>query len=139
MVMGIWVSVVDHLFIKSFIFCQLAQDADIEVHLHDVETLNLMAFKAVFDVTKLSFHAWLRVQDQYELLGCGAALGRGCGPLSLPLKPQACSLQPRLPFPANTPRRIFCYASGGRISRTASSCRSIRSWMRSNRAGPMPG
>ncbi len=65
----------------TFIFCQLAKEADIEVHLHDVETLNQLAFEEKFDITKLSFHAWLLLQDQYQLLNVGAALGRGCGPL----------------------------------------------------------
>jgi 1,4-dihydroxy-6-naphthoate synthase len=65
----------------TFIFCQLAQNSDIDVHLHDVETLNRMAFEETFDVTKLSFHALLLLQDQYQLLNVGAALGRGCGPL----------------------------------------------------------
>jgi len=65
----------------TFIFCRLAQETGVEVHLHDVETLNHMAFKEQFDITKLSFHAWLLVQDSYELLHVGAALGRGCGPL----------------------------------------------------------
>ena len=65
----------------TFIFCRLAQESDIETHLHDVETLNRMAFDERFDVTKLSFHAWLLLQDKYELLNVGAALGRGCGPL----------------------------------------------------------
>lgn len=65
----------------TFIFNQLRQNVDIETHLHDVETLNRFAFDERFDVTKLSFHAWLLVQDRYELLRSGAALGRGCGPL----------------------------------------------------------
>lgn len=65
----------------TFIFCRLAQESDIETHLHDVETLNRMAFEERFDVTKLSFHAWLLVQDKYQLLNVGAALGHGCGPL----------------------------------------------------------
>ncbi|VGO19699.1 1,4-dihydroxy-6-naphthoate synthase [Pontiella sulfatireligans] len=65
----------------TFIFCQLAQQPDVETHLHDVETLNRSAFDGEYDVTKLSFHAWLLVQDEYELLNVGAALGRGCGPL----------------------------------------------------------
>ncbi len=65
----------------TFIFCHLAQESGIEVHLHDVETLNRMAFEEIFDITKLSFHAWLLLQDKYELLNVGAALGRGCGPL----------------------------------------------------------
>ena len=65
----------------TFIFCRLAQEADIEPHLHDVETLNRRAFDGKYDVTKLSFHAWLLVRDTYQLLHAGAALGRGCGPL----------------------------------------------------------
>src|SRR5210317_1619195 len=65
----------------TFIFFRLAQEPDIEIHLHDVETLNRMAFEGRFDVTKLSFHAWLLVRDKYQLLNAGAALGHGCGPL----------------------------------------------------------
>lgn len=65
----------------TFIFCKLAQQSDIRTHLHDVETLNRWAFEEKLDVTKLSFHTWLLVQDRYELLNVGAALGRGCGPL----------------------------------------------------------
>lgn len=65
----------------TFIFCHLARTAGMESHLHDVETLNRCAFDEVYDVTKLSFHAWLLVRDHYALLNVGAALGRGCGPL----------------------------------------------------------
>lgn len=65
----------------TFIFCKLAKKPDFVMHLHDVETLNEWAFKEKLDVTKLSFHAWLLVQENYELLSCGSALGRGCGPL----------------------------------------------------------
>lgn len=65
----------------TFIFCHLAKDPNIEIHLHDVETLNHCALEAEFDITKLSFHAWLLVQEKYHLLDVGAALGRGCGPL----------------------------------------------------------
>lgn len=50
-------------------------------HLHDVETLNEFAFMEKFDVTKLSFHAYLHVKDKYGLLESGSALGFGCGPL----------------------------------------------------------
>ena len=49
--------------------------------LADVETLNGWAMASRFDVTKLSFHALGYVQDEYELLASGSALGRGCGPL----------------------------------------------------------
>jgi 1,4-dihydroxy-6-naphthoate synthase len=53
----------------------------LEVVLHDVETLNEMAFDERLDVTKLSFYAWLKVRENYRLLSSGGALGYGCGPL----------------------------------------------------------
>jgi 1,4-dihydroxy-6-naphthoate synthase len=53
----------------------------IEVQLHDVETLNRMALAGTFDVTKVSFHTYLLVRRQYQLLSVGAALGFGCGPV----------------------------------------------------------
>jgi 1,4-dihydroxy-6-naphthoate synthase len=49
--------------------------------LHDVQTLNQMAFEQVLDITKLSFYAWLMVRHNYRLLASGGALGYGCGPL----------------------------------------------------------
>jgi len=55
--------------------------------LHDVETLNQMAFNNVLDVTKLSFLAWLMVKDRYQLLSSGGALGYGCGPVVIGLRP----------------------------------------------------
>lgn len=54
---------------------------DIRPELHDVETLNQMAFNDVLDVSKLSFFAWLMVKDRYQLLNSGGALGFGCGPV----------------------------------------------------------
>ena len=50
-------------------------------HLEDVETLNHWAMEGRLDITKLSFHAYLKVKNQYALLDAGAALGYGCGPL----------------------------------------------------------
>lgn len=50
-------------------------------HVDDVESLNQQARKGAFHVSKLSFSAWLRLKDKYELLDSGAALGFGCGPL----------------------------------------------------------
>ncbi|MDF1534972.1 MAG: 1,4-dihydroxy-6-naphthoate synthase [bacterium] len=49
--------------------------------LHDVETLNQMAAEGTLDITKLSFHAWLRVKPRYRMLASGGALGYGCGPV----------------------------------------------------------
>ncbi len=57
--------------------------------LADVETLNQWALQGKLDVTKLSFHAFGHVLDDYILLGAGSALGRGCGPLLVAAKPLA--------------------------------------------------
>jgi len=54
---------------------------DFSVKIHDVETLNAMAFESHLDITKLSFYAWLKLKGQYKLLESGAALGFGCGPM----------------------------------------------------------
>lgn len=50
-------------------------------HLYDVEALNDSAFTGRFDITKLSFHAYLYLKKKYDLLNSGSALGYGCGPL----------------------------------------------------------
>jgi 1,4-dihydroxy-6-naphthoate synthase len=49
--------------------------------LEDVETLNRMARRAELDVTKVSFHAFAHLREDYCLLRAGGALGKGCGPL----------------------------------------------------------
>ncbi|MDK9708422.1 MAG: 1,4-dihydroxy-6-naphthoate synthase [Desulforhopalus sp.] len=49
--------------------------------LEDVEQLNQWAMASCLDVTKMSFHAFGHVQDEYCILAAGSALGRGCGPL----------------------------------------------------------
>jgi 1,4-dihydroxy-6-naphthoate synthase len=61
-----------------------ATDTSFDIRLADVEELNRLATGPAasrLDVTKLSFAAYARVQDDYALLPCGGALGRGCGPL----------------------------------------------------------
>ncbi|MEJ7556841.1 MAG: 1,4-dihydroxy-6-naphthoate synthase [Pedobacter sp.] len=54
---------------------------EFEVFFDDVETLNKKAFNAELDITKLSFHAYAYVHEQYVLLDAGSALGFGVGPL----------------------------------------------------------
>ncbi len=54
---------------------------DFEIHLADVETLNLWAIEERLDVTKLSFGVFPLVKDSYTLLNSGSALGTGVGPL----------------------------------------------------------
>lgn len=57
-----------------------------DVHMEDVETLNEMADKEILDITKLSFHKALYLEERYLLLQSGAALGMGCGPLLIARK-----------------------------------------------------
>ena len=52
-----------------------------EVFYDDVETLNQKAFRGELDITKLSYHAFAYVANQYVLLDAGSALGFGVGPM----------------------------------------------------------
>ncbi|NEU08855.1 1,4-dihydroxy-6-naphthoate synthase [Flavihumibacter sp. R14] len=54
---------------------------EFEVLFDDVETLNNKALRQELDITKLSYHAYAYVTDNYVLLDSGSALGFGVGPL----------------------------------------------------------
>jgi len=54
-----------------------------DVHFADVQTLNEMVIAGKLDVAKVSAQVFPRVQDNYRCLGCGGAIGYGCGPLLL--------------------------------------------------------
>jgi 1,4-dihydroxy-6-naphthoate synthase len=54
---------------------------EFEVVLGDVEALNQKAFEADLDITKLSYHAYAYLTNEYVLLHSGSALGNNCGPL----------------------------------------------------------
>jgi 1,4-dihydroxy-6-naphthoate synthase len=54
---------------------------EFDVQLGDVETLNTKAFNAELDITKLSYHAFAYMTDNYQLLRSGSALGKNCGPI----------------------------------------------------------
>lgn len=49
----------------------------------DVDVTNGAAARGEFDLVKVSYAALPWLLDRYELLPCGGALGRGCGPLVL--------------------------------------------------------
>ncbi|WP_316799255.1 1,4-dihydroxy-6-naphthoate synthase [Pedobacter frigidisoli] len=65
---------------------------EFEVFYDDVETLNQKALVGQLDITKLSFHAFAYVANQYALLDAGSALGFGVGPLLISHKYTAESL-----------------------------------------------
>ena len=52
-----------------------------DVHLADVEELNKLALEGAADATKLSYHAYVYVAQNYLILNSGSALGYGNGPL----------------------------------------------------------
>ena len=54
---------------------------EFDVLLADVEELNQKAFAKKLDITKLSYHAYGYLVDDYVLLDAGSALGNNCGPL----------------------------------------------------------
>ena len=52
-----------------------------EPHLADVEELNRSAFSSAADITKISYHAYAYIAENYLLLTSGSALGYNNGPL----------------------------------------------------------
>lgn len=54
---------------------------DFDVLLADVEELNKKADRQLLDVTKVSYHAYAKIADNYCLLDSGSALGKNNGPL----------------------------------------------------------
>ncbi|MEV7929808.1 MULTISPECIES: 1,4-dihydroxy-6-naphthoate synthase [unclassified Kitasatospora] len=54
-----------------------------EVTFADIDVTNGLAERGELDVLKISYGALPWVLDEYTLLPCGGALGRGCGPLVL--------------------------------------------------------
>lgn len=71
----------------TFIFYALLhQKVDTEglsfnVKMEDVEALNQRAFRRELHLTKLSYHAYAYLWNDYILLEAGSALGNNCGPL----------------------------------------------------------
>ncbi|GHE00203.1 1,4-dihydroxy-6-naphthoate synthase [Streptomyces alanosinicus] len=59
----------------------------LDVTFADIDITNGMAERGEFDVLKVSYAVLPYVLDEYTLLPCGGALGRGCGPLVLTREP----------------------------------------------------
>jgi 1,4-dihydroxy-6-naphthoate synthase len=72
----------------TFVFHALAHGLvpgapPVDVSFADIDITNGMAERGEFDVLKVSYAVLPWVLDEYALLPCGGALGRGCGPLVL--------------------------------------------------------
>lgn len=59
----------------------VVEDFAIEHLITDIESLNQQAFQCKNDVTAISFNAYSKVADKYDLLPCGASFGIKYGPL----------------------------------------------------------
>ncbi|MEO3978636.1 1,4-dihydroxy-6-naphthoate synthase [Streptomyces sp. CAU 1734] len=59
----------------------------IDVRFADIDITNKMAERGEYDILKVSYAVLPWVLDEYALLPCGGALGRGCGPLVLSREP----------------------------------------------------
>jgi 1,4-dihydroxy-6-naphthoate synthase len=62
---------------------------ELDVTFADIDITNGMAERGELDVLKVSYAVLPWVLDEYTLLPCGGALGRGCGPLVLTRTPGA--------------------------------------------------
>ncbi|WP_093847377.1 1,4-dihydroxy-6-naphthoate synthase [Streptomyces pini] len=62
---------------------------ELDVTFADIDVTNAMAERGELDVLKVSYAVLPWVLDEYALLPCGGALGRGCGPLVLTREPGA--------------------------------------------------
>ncbi|MEV8020857.1 1,4-dihydroxy-6-naphthoate synthase [Streptomyces sp. NPDC086554] len=60
---------------------------ELDVTFADIDITNGMAERGEFDILKVSYAVLPYVLDEYALLPCGGALGRGCGPLVLTREP----------------------------------------------------
>jgi 1,4-dihydroxy-6-naphthoate synthase len=49
--------------------------------LQDIETLNKAAFEGTYEITALSFHAYVHLHDKYAIMPSGASFGDGYGPV----------------------------------------------------------
>jgi 1,4-dihydroxy-6-naphthoate synthase len=49
--------------------------------IEEIQSLNERALRGELEVTAVSAHTYLMVQDKYRILSCGASMGKGYGPI----------------------------------------------------------
>jgi 1,4-dihydroxy-6-naphthoate synthase len=93
-----------------------------EVRMEDIETLNQLAFAGEAEMIKVSYHAWLYLRSEFELLTSGSALGSGNGPLlisrDLHTAEEVPGLRIALPGQFTTAHLLFRYAFPGSDKKT---------------------
>ncbi|MEV1328210.1 1,4-dihydroxy-6-naphthoate synthase [Micromonospora costi] len=73
----------DTFVFHALVHGRVAGAPSFDVTYADVDVTNTAAERGAFDLVKVSYAALPWLLDQYHLLPCGGALGRGCGPLVL--------------------------------------------------------
>lgn len=73
----------DTFVFDALVHGRVAGAPPVEVTYADVDVTNTAAERGAFDLVKVSYAALPWLLDDYHLLPCGGALGRGCGPLVL--------------------------------------------------------
>jgi 1,4-dihydroxy-6-naphthoate synthase len=54
---------------------------DFEHVIEDIQSLNKRALNKELETTAISAHGYLKVQDDYRIMSCGASMGEGYGPI----------------------------------------------------------
>ena len=70
----------DTFIFDALIHKKIAFSHDLQPHFYDIEQLNTFALQKRFDLIKVSTAILHKIQDEYQLLTAGSAVGRGCGP-----------------------------------------------------------
>lgn len=74
----------DTFIFHAWVHGLIAGAPDLDVTYADIDITNYLAVKEEGpDIVKISYGALPWVVDKYDLIPCGGALGRGCGPLVL--------------------------------------------------------
>ncbi len=81
----------DLFFFAPWIKGYVGKELRPKVSFADIDQLNSWAMEKKFPLIKASFYCMAKLQDDYELLTVGAALGFGCGPKIVSLKPSSLS------------------------------------------------
>ncbi len=55
--------------------------------IEDIQSLNKRALKMELETSAISAHGYLKVQDHYRIMSCGASMGKGYGPIVVANEP----------------------------------------------------
>ena len=101
----------------TFIFYKMYKESMFNIYIHDVEYLNNSLDEEKYDISKVSFYKWLNLNDKYELLKVGSAMGNGCGPILIGRGDKTLTKESKIAIPGkNTTAHLLfqlCYGDFG--------------------------